>query len=537
MNNDFGDFQTPPALVKAVLNCLASSGKIWPRVLEPTCGRGNFIEELLKLSTPPQEIHAIEIQDRYVKEADKFTNFHPSTRVILTQASVFELNFYRDLHWQEKGPLLVVGNPPWVTNADLGTRGSINLPHKKNIKRLRGIEARTGSSNFDIAEAIWLKLIKELAPEQPTIALLCKIAVARNVLQFAFDNNLPITHASVHKIDAKRWFGAAVEACLFSLEVGPGERRYEAAVYNNLSAVKPELIMGIVDNHLVADMKAYTSVGVATGPNPLVWRQGLKHDAATVMELLQDNSGDLRNKLGEIVNVEHEYIYPLLKSSDLFHDTTSRPIRSVIVPQKRLGEDRALLKQAAPRLWEYLLGHTTIFEKRQSSIYKGQSPFAIFGIGDYSFASYKVAISGLHKSPRFRAIGPLNGRPVMFDDTCYFIPCYSPEQAAFLASVFNDPACLDFLNSMLFLDAKRPVTKKLLQHMNLASLWKLIARPSLILRANAELARLRTDVEQVEVIWPTSAEEFLADYLESARCASASPNNGDTARQLTLLPW
>src|SRR5438105_329350 len=93
--------------------------------------------------------------------------------------------------WHPTGPLLVVGNPPWVTNAELGTLGSNNLPHKKNLKGLRGIEARTGGSNFDIAEYIWLKLIQELASEQPTIALLCKASVARNVLQFAFDTKLP----------------------------------------------------------------------------------------------------------------------------------------------------------------------------------------------------------------------------------------------------------------------------------------------------------------------------------------------------------
>src|SRR5207302_7770979 len=115
------------------------------------------------------------------------------TRIIIKEANIFDLNFHTDLEWSETGPLLVVGNPPWVTNSELGTLGSDNLPQKTNIKGLRGIEARTGGSNFDIAEYIWLKLIRELASERPRIALLCKTSVARNVLQFAFDTNLPIT--------------------------------------------------------------------------------------------------------------------------------------------------------------------------------------------------------------------------------------------------------------------------------------------------------------------------------------------------------
>ena len=59
MSKELGDFQTPPSLVAAVLTSLASDGKKWSRVLEPTCGRGNFIEGLLKLPEPPREIQAL----------------------------------------------------------------------------------------------------------------------------------------------------------------------------------------------------------------------------------------------------------------------------------------------------------------------------------------------------------------------------------------------------------------------------------------------------------------------------------------------
>ena len=117
------------------------------------------------------------------------------------------------------GNLLVIGNPPWVTNSQLGRLGSNNLPIKTNFKGLKGIEALTGYSNFDITEYIWIKLIQELVYEKPTIALLCKTSVARNVLQFAFDAQLKISNASIRSIDAKKWFKASVSACLFCLDV------------------------------------------------------------------------------------------------------------------------------------------------------------------------------------------------------------------------------------------------------------------------------------------------------------------------------
>lgn len=511
MNKEFGDFQTPPALVSAILECLSLSGNVWSRVLEPTCGRGNFIEGLLKQVQPPCEIQAIEIQDTHLDIARRIADQSSVARVVIKKANLFDLNLHRDLQWSKTGPLLVVGNPPWITNSELGTLGSENLPLKKNIKGLRGIGARTGESNFDIAEYIWIKLIEELASEHPTIALLCKTSVARNVLQHAFDTKLPIIHASIRKIDAKKWFGAAVEACLFCVEVGSGEPQYEAEVYQDLFAIKPESTMAIAGKQLVADMKAYDQVATTDGVCPITWRQGLKHDAASVMELTYDNTGILRNKLGETVIAEHDYIYPLLKSTDLFHFGKPRLQKAVIVTQKRLGEDTHLLRQNSPQLWSYLTSHSNIFDQRKSSIYNNRPPFAIFGIGDYSFAPYKVAISGLHKIPRFRVIGPVGGRPVMLDDTCYIIACYSPQQAAFLASLLNDPLCLDFVNSMIFSGSKRPITKKLLQRIDLRSLFNRIERQSLLIRANRELEYLGIISSQREVFW-SSLDEFLVEY-------------------------
>jgi hypothetical protein len=516
LRREFGDFQTPLSLVEAILECLSSSGKRWSRVLEPTCGRGNFIEGLFNLSTPPREIQAIEFQGDYVLKAGEWTRHSSSTRVTIKQANIFDLNFQKDLQWHEKGPLLVVGNPPWVTNSELGSLGSENLPHKSNIKKLKGFDARTGESNFDIAESIWLKLIKELASEQPTIALLCKTSVARNVLQFAFDTFLPITNASIYMIDAKKWFGAAVEACLFCVEIGTGEARYEAAVYPNLCAKEPIFTTGIVGKRLVANVKAYRQVAATDGVCPVTWRQGLKHDAASVMELTYDNSNRLRNKPGETVIVESEYLYPLLKSSDLYHGTNDNPKRAIIVTQKKLGEDTNLLEQNAPLLWNYLTTHINIFGRRKSSIYIGQPPFAIFGIGDYSFAPYKVGISGFHKAPRFRAIGPVNGRPVMLDDTCYFIPCYTSMEAAFLVSLLNDPVCLSLVESMIFLGAKRPITKKLLQRIDLISLYNLVDKQAFIARGTAELELLEGTLKQKKAVWPSSMEDYLVEYFQNA---------------------
>src|SRR5262249_14639817 len=154
-------------------------------------------------------------------------------------------------------------------------------------KRLSGLEARTGSSNFDVAEAIWLKLARELAEDAPTIAILCKSSVARSILQFAERTGLPVRDASIRRIDAARWFKATVDACLFRVTLaagGPDEgirsaRGTEVPLFRGLAPSEPAVILGFARGWLIADRDAYRRSAFADGTCPRTWRQGLKHDA------------------------------------------------------------------------------------------------------------------------------------------------------------------------------------------------------------------------------------------------------------------
>src|SRR5258708_22669395 len=220
----------------------------------------------------------------HVKVSSLISQRNAYTHVSVIQGNLFDLNLKRDLKWTVNGPLLVVGNPPWVTNAELGALNSNNLPQKTNLKQLQGFEALTGASNFDIAEYIWLKLLRELLDENATIALLCKTSVARNVLLFAEKSRLPIRQSSIRRIDAKRWFNASVDACLFYVEVGTDQPQYTAHVFNNLSDTIPDSTLTISNGRLIADMEAYAQTASIDGEFAFEWRQGLKHDAAQVME-------------------------------------------------------------------------------------------------------------------------------------------------------------------------------------------------------------------------------------------------------------
>lgn len=488
----FGDFQTPMPLVESIVSLLKSLGIGANRVLEPTCGRGNFIHGLLNAGAPPAEIVGIEISQEYVAQARLMAGENGAVRIL--QANIFDMDFGHDLSWQKDGDLLVVGNPPWVTNAALGLLESDNLPAKRNLKNLPGIDALTGASNFDLAEAIWIKLIRELYDQKPVIALLCKTSVARNVLQYVRRHQIAITDASIRLIDARHWFNAAVDACLFTMSVNRGKTCYEVEVYESLSTSQPQSRMGFIGDSLIPDLRQYTELQYIEGKSPYVWRQGIKHDAASAMELI-DRDGNWYNALDERVEVEETYLYPLLKSSDMRPSQRKLVKRAVIVPQRHVGENTWKLRQDAPELWRYLNQHINLFELRKSSIYKGKPPFSIFGVGSYTFSPYKVCVSGLYKMPYFKAVGLRGGRPVVCDDTCYLLPFNSASQAARTAAALNHPITIRFLNSITFWDAKRPITKGLLSRINLDGLIERLPEPDIRHRTEKILDELAANGE------------------------------------------
>jgi hypothetical protein len=219
---------------------------------------------------------------------------------------------------------------------------------------------------------------------------------------------------------------------------------------------------------LVADVNAYAQLRDLDGLSYYKWRSGVKHDAARVMELTREQSG-YKNGLGELVHIEDAYLYPLLKSSDLANRKLI-PSKYVLLTQKQPSDDTSGIKTRAPNTWNYLLSHADILDGRQSMIYQKRPRFSIFGIGEYSFAPWKVAVSGFYKSLRFQVIGSFQGKPFAVDDTCYFVPCESKQEAAFVEGLMNSDLCQRFLHSLAFMDAKRPITIDILNRVDLRRL-------------------------------------------------------------------
>lgn len=467
---EFGDFQTPLPLAQAVCATLCRLGITADNILEPTCGEGSLLLAAADYF-PNAQLHGFEINERHIATAHtRLTAAGHAPRARLKPADFFTHDWESELTPLDN--LLVLGNPPWVTQAAVGVVAGRNLPSKSNLDGLRGIAAKTGKANFDIAEWILIRLLRALRGRTATIAVLCKSATARKVLRHAWRNDLRVASASLHTIDTNAHFGVAVEAGLFIVRLG--QNGVEAAdLYRDLDATTPLRQIGLAGQDLVSDLAAYRLLSDFEGLHPYQWRSGVKHDCAAVLELSRCGSDIYRNKLGQETTLEPEVIYPWFKGTDLKNNAPATRF-SLLLPQTSPGEDTARRFQPTPRAWRYLQQHQPVFAARKSSIYQKRDPFAIFGVGDYTFAPWKVALSALHRQPHFVVVGPEDGRPVLFDDTCYFIALSSQQEASIVAQILNSEPCQKFLTTLTFPGAKRTITVEVLQRVNLSALARAV---------------------------------------------------------------
>jgi len=455
---EYGDYQTPEYYSLKICKYLKEKRKINPSiVIEPTCGVGSFIKSSLIFDI--SEIWGIEINPEYCKICEEAA---ADSRIHIINDDFFSFDFKSII--KKTDNILVVGNPPWVNNSTLSNLNSKNLPLKTNFKGLKGINAITGSSNFDICEYIILKLINLLRGTNAAIAMLCKTSVARNVFLEVKRTNIDFNAFDILEIDAKKVFGISTQACLLVIELSKKSSCAElCSVYSFDDPETRKRSFGYIDGNLYSDTSKIDHD--FSGRCCFEWRQGVKHDCSKVMELSLQEAA-LINGLGESVEIETEYLFPLIKSSMFKSPVVDHFKKYVIVTQRKVKEDTAHIQRDAPKTWNYLMAHKEYFSRRKSSIYKGSPDFSMFGIGDYSYAQYKVGVSGFYKRPLFSVLKSENKKPVMTDDTSYFI-CFPTYDAAYTAMLLlNSDRVQQFLSTVAFLDAKRPYTKKVLERID-----------------------------------------------------------------------
>jgi hypothetical protein len=472
---EYGDYQTPSHFAMAVCEKLTAFYGLMPEiVIEPTFGIGNFLEVAFSTFSNIHTLYGIEINKGYYDTTLKRTTKSLSKHIMveLFNANIFDFDFNKiKKNISTKIPLLIIGNPPWVTNSQLSFLDSSNLPVKSNFKGYSGLEAMTGRGNFDIAEYIIFRLLSEFANYNCTLAMLCKTTVAKNILQHVNKSAFFISSMNMSVFNANEIFGVNCDAGLLVIRLG-GLLAQTCSVYDFYTDKKLR-DFGWVNGVFCSDVEYHSTHDDIDGTCQFEWRQGIKHDCSKVMELESIDQSCFQNGLGEVSNFQlGRYVYPLVKSSDIKSYKISQTRKYIVVPQRRINEDTSQIQRHDPAIWDYLRSHEQYLSSRRSTIYKKSPKYSIFGVGEYSFSKYKVGISGFYKKPIFALI--TNEIPIMLDDTCYFLSFDNIADAIITLSLLNSPQCLAFLKSVAFLDSKRPYTKEVLKRIDLAKLSNLV---------------------------------------------------------------
>lgn len=468
---EFGDFQTPTWFAQQICR-LVSTQILEPRsILEPTCGQGNILFAALEHFNSIEAGIGTEINLSHInslKDQAVYQNYKDKIEILHTD---FFQTQWKEILQTLPAPLLIIGNPPWVTNSALASLDSENLPPKYNFQNHSGIEAMTGASNFDISEWMLLKMVGWIQDRKSVLAMLCKTAVARKVLLHMWQTSPQTGAAQIYHFDAQTVFKAAVDACFFIYDTRNVSANKTCDIYDGITTTNPPQKIGFRNDQLIANIEQYNRwQHLENQDKPgYRWRSGIKHDCAKVMELTRKN-GAFTNKLGETYHLENTHLYPMLKSSDIAGAKKANPQRWMLVTQRNVAENTRTLQFSSPRTWTYLQDHANLLDNRKSAIYKNRPRFSIFGVGDYSFSFWKVVISGLYKQLKFIVVGPFENKPIVLDDTCYFLPCKSEEEAVLIANLLNSKPAQEFYESFIFWDSKRPITAKILQKLNLLAL-------------------------------------------------------------------
>jgi hypothetical protein len=467
---EYGDFQTPMELANKVCQKLVGLGVKPAVIIEPTCGYGNFIYAALNTFHDTRKIIGIELNQNYLQKLKDDKNLVDNDRVAIYHSDYFTFD-WSSLIQNYYDNILILGNFPWVTNSQQGLIAGANLPVKKNFQNYCGLEALTGKSNFDISEWMLIKTVDYMSSCNGYIAMVCKTSVARKILNYIYSKKLNLATFATYKIDAKKYFDVSVEACLLFCKFDSNSAKYTCDVFENLESNAHHQI-GYYKNTLVRDLKTFTRVVfLFNSGSQTKWRSGIKHDCSSVMELTKVND-ILLNGYGEIVDIEDTYLYPLLKGSDVANGKVTNTDKYVLVTQKHIGESTEVISKHAPKTWTYLESHSEHLDFRRSKIYRNKPRFSIFGVGNYTFTPWKIAICGLYKNLRFRLIGEISNKPVIFDDTVYFLSFEDEETAKRTYNLLTSQPAIDFYSSLIFWDEKRPIKTSILNSLDLSVLEK-----------------------------------------------------------------
>lgn len=164
--------------------------------------------------------------------------------------------------------------------------------------------------------------------------MLCKTSVARNILLEIDRNDTHIDCVNMYNFNSSKIFGISASACLLFIKMSASEKSCRVCEIYDID--KPDIMVGQI---CFSDGKLKnldSDVVDLEGTCCIEWRQGIKHDCASIMELVKTGNNYYQNKNKEECELEQTLVFPLIKSSSFKKPVINSDFtKYVIVTQKR----------------------------------------------------------------------------------------------------------------------------------------------------------------------------------------------------------
>jgi hypothetical protein len=378
-------------------------------VIDTAAGSCNFLLPLA-LRYPEKQFYGVERNETIYNT------------VLPALKEIPNLHYYRGDILLDDFPIppcdLYLGNPPFVNYTDLPEdyREKIRplwinyMPVKKSFSLL------LGESRGDVASLIFYHTLKSYVKEKGQFGVVLPNSLIKgNKATQGFREFREISVERIVDITQSEAFANTNRACFYLLGQRGGVTTYP------IPYEKKDITASLIkDNGLLIEEKLALGEG-----SDYAIRQGINTLGANGVFFFDDKP-----------DLENELLFPLLRSSDV-GENRAEPSRWVLLPYNREGHvlEENRLEKTYPQTWSYLLSQKETLENRKSRFAK-KSWYALFGIGSYTFAPWKVV---------WRAMGAKRLEAAVITDAIPnqamhgYIACESLEEANYLCSLLNSP--------------------------------------------------------------------------------------------------